>query len=52
LSPLISEQKLTELGYAEVPNPLFYYQNTKMLFGDAKGTCEALSAGLKAIKND
>lgn len=39
-------------GYAEVPNPLFYYPGTKMLFGDAKETCEALSTGLKAIKND
>lgn len=37
-------------GYAEVPNPLFYYQNTKMLFGDAKGTCEELSRGLASQK--
>jgi NAD(P) transhydrogenase len=37
-------------GYAEVPNPLFYYSNTKMLFGDAKTTCEALSQGLKELK--
>ena len=33
-------------GYAEVPNPLFFYPNTKMLFGDAKSTCDALSHGL------
>lgn len=37
-------------GYAEVPNPLFYYPNTKMLFGDAKDTCEALAKGLKERK--
>jgi NAD(P) transhydrogenase len=37
-------------GYAEVPNPLFYYPNTKMLFGDAKDTCEALAKGLKEKK--
>ncbi|KIJ69313.1 hypothetical protein HYDPIDRAFT_145217 [Hydnomerulius pinastri MD-312] len=35
-------------GYADVPNPMFYMQNTKMLFGDAKDTCDALKRGLEA----
>ncbi len=45
-----SNQKLK--GYAEVPNPLFYYSNTKMLFGDAKETCDAISKGLHIAKSD
>ncbi|CDO68298.1 hypothetical protein BN946_scf184799.g25 [Trametes cinnabarina] len=27
-------------GYADIPNPMFYMPGTKMLFGDAKETCE------------
>ncbi|KAF8338317.1 PNTB-domain-containing protein [Cantharellus anzutake] len=33
-------------GYADVPNPMFYMPNTRMLFGDAKTTCEALKKGI------
>ncbi|KAA1469444.1 PNTB-domain-containing protein [Dentipellis sp. KUC8613] len=35
-------------GYADVPNPMFYMPGTKMLFGDAKDTCDALKRGLEA----
>jgi len=34
-------------GYADVPNPMFYMTNTKMLFGDAKDTCDAIKRGLE-----
>ncbi|KAI9571350.1 NAD(P) transhydrogenase beta subunit-domain-containing protein [Boletus coccyginus] len=35
-------------GYADVPNPMFYMTNTKMLFGDAKDTCDAIKRGLES----
>jgi NAD(P) transhydrogenase len=36
-------------GYAGVENPVFLKDNTDMLLGDAKATCEALSSGVKKV---
>jgi NAD(P) transhydrogenase len=30
-------------GYADLENPVFFKENTEMLLGDAKGTCEGLA---------
>jgi NAD(P) transhydrogenase subunit beta len=35
-------------GYAGIDNPLFYKENNRMLFGDAKKTLDAVLAALKA----
>ncbi|KAM7216457.1 putative NAD(P) transhydrogenase mitochondrial precursor [Rhypophila decipiens] len=34
-------------GYADVPNPMFYMPGTKMLFGDARVTTEAIKAAIE-----
>ena len=36
-------------GYAAVDNPVFFKENTFMLLGDAKGTCEQLKTNAEAL---
>ncbi|MEM8805555.1 MAG: Re/Si-specific NAD(P)(+) transhydrogenase subunit beta [Cyanobacteria bacterium P01_G01_bin.38] len=36
-------------GYAGVGNPLFYKENTQMLFGDAKTNCNAMLGKLQTV---
>ncbi len=33
-------------GYADIPNPLFFKENTQMLLGNAKGVLEGVYKGL------
>jgi len=35
-------------GYADLENPVFFMENTQMLLGDAKKSCEAIAASIKA----
>lgn len=43
---VIVSKRSTAAGYAGIENPLFYKENTSMLYGDAKKTIDALVSGL------
>lgn len=40
------------VGYAAVDNPIFFKENTNMLLGDAKKTCDALLTSVRAQYGD
>ena len=46
-SVIVSKRSMA-VGYAGVENPLFFHDNTRMLFGDAKDSVEQLVAALRS----
>ena len=52
VSPQVIVMKRTlGVGYAAVDNPIFFKQNTGMLLGDAKKTCDSLLEKTRAYYN-
>jgi NAD(P) transhydrogenase subunit beta len=48
-SDVIVFKRSMATGYAGVQNPLFFKENTQMLFGDAKARVEDILRGLDSL---
>ena len=45
---VVLKRSMGSVGYAGVDNPVFYNENTDILLGDAKASCDALLAAIQA----
>ena len=48
---VIINKRTMNTGFAGIQNPLFFKENTRMLFGDAKESIQGLVSELKAVLN-
>ena len=46
---IVMKRSMGSTSYAGIDNPIFYNENTDILLGDAKASCDALQAAVKEL---